>query len=126
MEMFKMAALVGVGGFLGTVARFLVGVATVREGVSGFPYGTFAVNVAGCFLIGIFAGLAERYDWLPETRVFLMTGLCGGFTTFSAFAIENVRLLQEKDYTTFALYTFASLAVGIAATFLGLVITRSA
>ena len=73
--MFKTVILVGFGGFLGTVARFLVGMAVVREG-SGFPYATFAVNVAGCFLIGVFAGISERYDLLPETRAFLMTGLC--------------------------------------------------
>jgi fluoride exporter len=122
--MFKSVVLIGFGGFIGTVARFLVGMAITREGAGGFPYATFTVNIVGCFLIGIFAGVSERYDLLPETRAFLMTGLCGGFTTFSAFAIENVRLLQEKDYTTFLLYTAASFTVGIAATLLGLVLSK--
>lgn len=121
--MFKTVILLGFGGFLGTVARFLVGMAMVREG-NGFPYATFAVNVAGCFLIGVFAGISERYDLLPETRAFLMTGLCGGFTTFSAFAIENIRLIQDKDYATFLLYTAASFTVGIASSLLGLILAR--
>ena len=122
--MLKSIVLVGFGGFIGTVARFLVGMALIREGGSGLPYATLTVNVLGCLLIGIFAGLSERYDLLPETRAFLMIGLCGGFTTFSAFAIENVQLIQDKDYTTVFLYTAASITVGIAATLLGLAIAR--
>lgn len=122
--MLKSIVLVGFGGFIGTVARFLVGMALIREGGSGLPYATLTVNVLGCLLIGIFAGLSERYDLLPETRAFLMLGLCGGFTTFSAFAIENVQLIQDKDYTTVFLYTAASITVGIAATLLGLAIAR--
>lgn len=122
--MLKSIVLVGFGGFIGTVARFLVGMALIREGGSGLPYATLTVNVLGCLLIGIFAGLSERYDLLPETRAFLMIGLCGGFTTFSAFAIENVQLIQDRDYTMVFLYTAASITVGIAATLLGLAIAR--
>lgn len=121
--MLRNVLLVGVGGFAGTVARYLVAVGFM--GVGKFPYATLIVNISGCFLIGVFVGLAERFDWLPEVRLFLAVGLCGGFTTFSAFSIESVRLLQEKDLLTFGLYSAASFVLGILATFLGLAVTKS-
>lgn len=120
--MLKTVALVGIGGFIGSVARFLVSSTFNRE--QGFPFGTFAVNAFGCLLIGILAGLADRYDLFPEYRAFLLTGICGGFTTFSAFAIENTRLLQERDYLSFGVYCIISVVVCIAAATLGLLITK--
>jgi CrcB protein len=116
--MVRNIVFVGVGGFVGSVARYLISVWAASPGK--FPYATFFVNVGGCFLIGLFAGMAERFGWVEETRLLLMVGLCGGFTTFSAFTIENVRLLQDRDYMTFTLYTIGSVAVGIIATMLGL------
>ncbi|MEK7855013.1 MAG: fluoride efflux transporter CrcB [Acidobacteriota bacterium] len=90
-----------------------------------FPFGTFAVNILGCLLIGMVFGLSQRHEWLsPELRMFLTVGFCGGFTTFSAFAYENIILLQEKDYLTFALYSVLSFAVCLLVTLAGLVITR--
>jgi CrcB protein len=82
------------------------------------------VNILGCLLIGVIAGLTERFNILPEYRLFLAAGICAGFTTFSSFAFENVSLLQENAYLTFGLYTVLSFVLGIAATILGLALTR--
>lgn len=117
--------LVGIGGMLGSVLRYLASQFVTTEFPSVFPYGTFAVNILGCLLIGMIFGLSQRHEWLsPEIRVFLAVGFCGGFTTFSAFAYENIVLLQEKDYLTFAVYSVLSFVVCLLATFAGLVITK--
>lgn len=118
--------LVGVGGMLGSILRYLASHFIHAAVPSAFPYGTFVVNVLGCLLIGIVFGLSERNEWLSlELRLFLAVGVCGGFTTFSAFAYENIILLQEKDYLTFALYSVLSFVVCLLATLAGLAITRS-
>lgn len=118
--MVRILLLVGMGGFLGSVSRYLVGNYFTKTVSSSFPWGTFSVNIIGCLLIGLFYGLSERYDWFtPEWRFFLTTGFCGGFTTFSAFAHENVNLMQSSDYFTFALYSILSFAIGLVAVFGG-------
>lgn len=117
--------LVALGGMIGCVSRFLVVSYAVRLLPSSFPFGTFAVNLIGCFAIGAVAGLAERCAGLnQEWRVFLMAGLCGGFTTFSAFAFENLELLLARDYRTFATYSIASFVLCILAIYCGLSMTR--
>jgi CrcB protein len=117
--------LVGIGGMFGSLSRFLTAFFLTKWFPSPFPFGTFAVNLAGCLLIGIVYGLSLRTDWLtPDWRVFLATGFCGGFTTMSSFSLENVILLQDKDHTTFAAYFFLSLLICPAMTFLGLFVTR--
>lgn len=116
---------VGIGGMLGSIARYLAAFFLTKAIPSTFPYGTFAVNVVGCLIIGAVFGLSQRYDWLtPEWRLFLATGFCGGFTTFSSFAYENIVLLQDRDYLTFAAYAALSFVVCLAATFVGLILTR--
>lgn len=123
--MNRIILLIGIGGFLGSVARYLTAVIFTRILSSAFPHGTFIVNVTGCFLIGIFYALSERYNWFgKEWEVFLITGFCGGFTTFSSFAYENVVLLQKGDYFSFALYTIGSLVLGLSAVIAGVLITK--
>jgi CrcB protein len=100
--MNRYVILVGIGGLFGSIVRYLVASSITKTITSAFPYSTFAVNIVGCLIIGIIFGLSERFDWLPEWRFFLATGFCGGFTTFSSFAYENILLLQDKDYLTFA------------------------
>ena len=117
--------LIAIGGLLGSVARYLSVVYISKLIPNQFPFGTFAVNIIGCLVIGIIYGISLRYLWLtPEWRLFLATGFCGGFTTFSAFALENVQLLQQSNYTTFALYSTTSFILGLAAVFAGLLLTK--
>lgn len=123
--MFRLILIVGAGGFLGTVSRFLASRYVQNHFLSAFPYGTFLVNVLGCFLIGIFFGLSEKGDILSsDWRMFLTVGFCGGFTTFSTFANENLALLRDGNFFYFALYTSLSVFLGLIATYFGNVITK--
>jgi CrcB protein len=118
----KQLLLVGLGGFLGTIARFkLGGFVLHRTETWNFPLGTFLVNVTGCLIIGMLAGLVERHDlFSPSTRLFLFTGLLGGFTTFSAFAYENVFLLRRGFINAASLYAAMSVVAGLLAVWIGL------
>jgi CrcB protein len=118
--------IVGLGGAAGSILRYLTS-HLVSGKTTFFPalLGTFAVNITGCFIIGIVYGLSERFDWLtPQWRLFLATGLCGGYTTFSAFAYENVALWQHGNYATSFAYIFLSIFVCLLATFGGIAATK--
>jgi len=123
--MFKIILIIGSGSFIGGVARFLL-TKYVQSGlISSFPYGTFLVNISGCLLIGILYGLSERQVLISsEWKLFLTVGLCGGFTTFSAFSNENVMLLKDGNFLYAALYASLSVFIGLMATWLGSIITR--
>jgi fluoride exporter len=123
--MIKHILLVGLGGGIGSMARYLCQRWFAANYVPGFPWGTFAVNVAGCFLIGIFWGLSfKSFDAMENWKLFLMTGLCGGFTTFSAFTLEGIGLLKEQKLALFFSYVVASVVLGLLATYLGMRITK--
>jgi len=124
--MFRLLLIIGSGSFVGGIARFLISRYVQGQALSAFPYGTFLVNVAGCFLIGIFYGLSERGNLMnTELRMFLTVGFCGGFTTFSTFASENISLLREGDFFYFALYTSLSIFLGLMATYVGNLIIKA-
>lgn len=112
----KELLLVAFGGALGAVARWAMTSAIAHHGGGrGFPWGTFAVNVLGCLLAGLLVAWAERQSGLaPHTRLFLLTGVLGGFTTFSAFGVETVALLKRGDTATAVAYVLASVLVGLA------------
>lgn len=114
-------ALVGAGGALGAIARYVVGLAAHRGATPGaFPWGTLAVNLAGCLLIGLGAGLADTRGGLPaEARLFLFVGVLGGFTTFSSFGYETFTLLREQHLLRAALNAGLNVAAGLLLVALG-------
>lgn len=119
--MIKSVLLIGLGGGIGSIARYFCQKWFANTIQHPFPWGTFVVNILGCFLIGVFYALAEKTTLLsPQTRLFLITGLCGGFTTFSTFAFENTSLMRSGDITYTLLYIVASVLLGIGAVFAGI------
>jgi CrcB protein len=118
--------LVGIGSMIGGVCRYYSQQIITRYFPSPMPYGTLSVNVIGCFLIGLIYGLSDRGNILsPELRLFLATGFCGGFTTFSTFSYESMNLMQDGEFLTLAFYVVLSVVVGFAATYLGLLLIKS-
>lgn len=106
---------VALGGAIGSVLRFKTVGAVMQQLVIGvFPIGTFVVNLLGCFLIGILAGVGERFSWLTDdVRLLLITGVLGGFTTFSAFGLETFNLFRRGEILTAAAYVTLSTLLGL-------------
>ncbi len=120
----KAILLVFLGGGLGSALRFLIS-RLLNKSELFIPIGTFTVNIAGSLLLGLILGLSLKSEVLSNnTLLFLATGFCGGFTTFSTFAFENQAFLRAGDYTNFALYTFGSVIAGFAAVFIGLYLSK--
>lgn len=117
--------LVAVGGVIGAVGRYWLSGAVSRLSYGRFPYGTLVVNLVGCLLIGFIMTLAlERFSWSSELRVFLVVGILGSFTTFSAFSYETMSLLREGSYLLGAANAGASLAGCLAAAFAGIALAH--
>lgn len=124
--MLKSILLVGFGGFIGSVARFLVSRYFQENVLSVFPWGTFVVNIVGSLIIGLVFGLSERGSFLsPEARLFLTVGFCGGFTTFSSLSNDAFMLLKQQEWIRFTLYTSFSFSLGLLAVFAGRFIIKS-
>ena len=117
----KAALVVGLGGLLGSLARYkLGGLILHHTGSWRFPLSTFTVNLLGCALVGILAGTAEhRHELSPAARLFLITGFCGGFTTFSAFGLETVYLFRRHETPWALANVIASVVAGLLAVWLG-------
>jgi len=116
---------VAMGGAVGAAGRYLVAMQALRFFGPGFPWGTFAVNTLGSLAMGMLAGLfAHRMQVSTEIRMFLMTGVLGGFTTFSAFSLDVSVLVARKDYMMSALYIIGSVSLSVAALFVGLRLAR--
>jgi len=123
--MLRTVLLIGLGGFIGSVARFLIARFIQIHTGSGFPLGTLGVNLVGCFLIGILYGLTENGRLLSdEVRLFLTVGICGGFTTFSSFAVENLIMAKEGNLLFVLIYAAASLIGCLVSVFLGNLVTK--
>ena len=121
----KIALLIGTGSFLGGVGRYLATWFIQSRFLSAFPYGTLGVNILGCLAIGLVFGLSERGNLPPEWRLFLATGICGGFTTFSAFSNETIALLRDGQWWSAFLYISASVVLGLLATFAGIIFVKT-
>lgn len=123
--MFRMLFYVALGSSVGGVCRFLSQFYIQKYYPSSFPFGTLTVNVIGCFIIGIVYGLSIKGNLLtPEMRVLLATGFCGGFTTFSSFAYENVALMQDGELFYIFLYVVGSIVAGFGAAYFGIALTK--
>jgi fluoride exporter len=117
----KAVLIVFAGSGIGGVVRYGIQIWLLKIYPSVFPLGTFIVNIAGCFLIGLFYAISEKTNALtPEWRIALTTGFCGGFTTFSTFANENVSLLKTGNYLLLSLYIIGSVVMGIAGVLAGI------
>lgn len=116
----KQLFIIGVGGFIGSISRYLISHSTQNKFISDFPFGTLTVNILGCLLIGIIYALSEKSNLSFEWRLFLATGICGGFTTFSAFSIETFGLLRGGNFIYALTYVLASVLFGLLATFIGI------
>lgn len=122
-----LAGYVAVGGALGSVARYLVGTLVQARAGAGFPVGTLLVNVTGSLLIGVLMRWATAGSAIgPEMRVLLVTGICGGYTTFSTFSYETVALLEDGEHARALLYVVLSVALSLAATAAGFALARAA
>ena len=115
---------VAFGGAVGSVLRFVIGGTVQRRMHSGFPFGTLAVNILGCFLMGILLQRFMNAEPSSNLRALLVIGFCGGFTTFSAFSSETIGLLAGGANTKALLYVIASISLSLFATAIGLIITR--
>ena len=117
---------VGIGGGIGAIARYTMGRGIAERAGSVFPYGTFAVNLVGAFLIGVlFAILTEKGIGHPHLRLLLVTGFLGGFTTFSTYTLEATNLVEAGSWNTALLYAVGSNALGLIACFAGIVVVRA-
>ncbi len=117
--------LIGLGGFIGSVLRYLVNDWVQRTvAADWFPFGTLTVNLAGCLLIGVASGLIPHGDANPGMRLFLVIGMLGGFTTFSTFGLDTVRMIEDRLVLPSLAYVSAHVISGIGAVFAGLWLVR--
>ena len=123
--MTRSLLLIAIGSGTGGVCRFLCQQLVQKYYPASIPLGTLSVNIIGCFIIGIIYGFSLRENGVsPELKLLAATGFCGGFTTFSSFAYENIILLQKGDFFNAALYILSSLIAGFAAVYAGTLFTR--
>jgi fluoride exporter len=115
-----LAALVGLAAALGAVSRYLVDQAVANKWESSFPWGTWVINVTGSFALGVLTGLALHHGLDPHVVSVLGTGICGGYTTFSTFNVESVRLAEDGSLTGAVANITGSIAAGLLAAAAGL------
>lgn len=111
--------LVGCGGFVGAALRFLISTRVSQSLGGGFPWGTFFVNVVGCLLIGFLSGLFMTKPFHPSAGLLMITGVLGGFTTFSSFSLETFTLISSGRVIAAMIYVGSSVVIGVLAAWLG-------
>jgi fluoride exporter len=120
----RTALLVGLGSFIGGISRYLISKLITEQLPSIFPWGTFTVNVVGCFLIGLVFGWGSKNVLELNWQLFLATGILGGFTTFSAFSIETLNLMNAGHTATAITYVALSIVIGLTGTLAGYALMR--
>lgn len=121
----KYLLITGLGGAIGSIGRYLMQVGISKYVAIAFPLGTFLVNISGCFIIGVLYGLSNKFAWMTiEWRLLLITGVCGGYTTFSSYSYECISLIREGNYVYFALYMILSVALGLLMTAGGMALVK--
>jgi len=116
----KQILLVGFGGCIGSIARFFVSKLNLHWQLLSIPMGTLTVNILGSLIIGFIVGVSAKSELIsPGLRLFLMVGVCGGFTTFSSFTLENFTLMQNGQFATVLIYSGLSIFFGFLAVYLG-------
>lgn len=120
----KLILVIGLGSFIGGISRYLLSLFIQNKFLSAYPFGTLSVNIIGCFLIGLVFGLSDRGNISMEWRLFLATGVLGGFTTFSAFSNETVGMLRDGQVWQSFTYILCSVCIGLLATFTGISIIK--
>jgi CrcB protein len=124
--MLRTILIVGTGGFIGSVMRYLVQFYVEKVMSSTFPMGTLIANVAGSFIIGMVFAIAEKGNLMSsEWRIFLTVGICGGFTTFSAFAYNNFTMIKENSFGQLLYNIGGNLFLGVLAVYLGYILIRA-
>ncbi len=116
--------VIGVGGFIGANARYIVGTWAAQKWGTSFPYGTFIVNISGCFVLGLFSTLTLRYAWNDNWRLLIGIGFVGAYTTFSTFEYESLQLISEGSLARAAVNVLGSVILGFLAAFLGVAAAR--
>jgi fluoride exporter len=120
----KTILLIGSGGFIGSIARYGLQQLIHKIVSTTFPLGILLVNLLGCFAIGLIYGMASKSGWITaDWKAFLAIGICGGFTTFSSFSFDNIKLLQSGEIFQAFLYIAASLVIGLFMTWIGILLT---
>jgi CrcB protein len=123
--MIKTILLVGIGGGIGSILRYLSSVLVNRYFNTAFPLATFCINMLGCLLIGVLMGIVEKQQWAGDNFKFLfITGFCGGYTTFSTFAHENLSLINGQHTLIAFAYIAGSILTGLLAVWLGIFLSR--
>ncbi len=122
--MYRTILIVGTGGFIGSVMRYLLQVFIENKLLSTFPLATLIANITGSFIIGVVFALAEKSLMNSDWRIFMSVGICGGFTTFSAFAFNNFNMIKEHTWNQLLLNIGGTMILGILAVYLGIILVR--
>ncbi len=124
--MFKEALIIGMGGAIGSILRYSTGVFIAKQFPNTIPTGTLFVNIIGCLIIGILIGFFDKYQLIHnQWKLLLITGFCGGFTTFSSFAAENLNLINNGQVIQAILYIILSVLLGLFAVWAGLALVKT-
>jgi CrcB protein len=116
--------VVGIGGFIGANARFVVGQWAAQKWGTAFPYGTFLINITGSFILGLFATLTLRFAWSDSWRLLIAIGFVGAYTTFSTFEYETLQLVAQGTWARALGNILGSVLCGFAAAYVGVVVAR--